>query len=134
MEAALERAAPEVSAEARTLVEMTFLDHVARRSGLPVCRIVGLPEPALVQLLQTVPVGERPPQTGPLKVKLGGPDDAAILRDLAALRRWAGKRGPLVIDLNRGWTRGRLDIDGRACRPSRAGRSGGSGGGPRPPA
>jgi L-Ala-D/L-Glu epimerase / N-acetyl-D-glutamate racemase len=104
VEAALHRAAPEVSAEARTLVEMTFLDHVARRSGLPVWRVVGLPEPAPVQLFQTVPVGERPPQTGPLKVKLGGPEDVAILRDLAAVHRRAGKREPLVIDVNRGWT------------------------------
>ena len=104
LDAALDRAAPYVSAEARTLVEMTFLDHVARRSGLPVWRVVGLPEPAPVQLLRTVPVGERPPQTGPLKVKLGGPNDVAILRDLAALHRRAGKREPLVIDVNRGWT------------------------------
>ncbi len=104
LDAALDRAAPYVSAEARTLVEMTFLDHVARRSGLPVWRVVGLPEPAPVQLLRTVPVGERPPETGPLKVKLGGPNDVAILRDLAALHRRAGKREPLVIDVNRGWT------------------------------
>jgi L-Ala-D/L-Glu epimerase len=104
LQAALGRAAPEVSAEARTLVEMTFLDHVARRRGLPVWGIVGLPEPRPVQLLQTVPVGETPPRAGPLKVKLGGPDDVAILRDLAATRGRAGNREPLVIDVNRGWT------------------------------
>jgi L-alanine-DL-glutamate epimerase-like enolase superfamily enzyme len=105
LEAALDGAAPEVSAEARTLVEMTLLDYVARRSGLPVWGVVGLPEPRPVQLLQTVPVGETPPQTGPLKVKLGGPDDLAILRDLTATRSRAGNREPLVIDVNRGWTR-----------------------------
>jgi L-alanine-DL-glutamate epimerase-like enolase superfamily enzyme len=93
-----------VSAEARTLVEMTFLDHIARQGGLPVWGVIGLPEPRPVQLLQTVPVGESLPQTGPLKVKLGEREDAAILRDLAATRGRAGNREPLVIDVNRGWS------------------------------
>jgi len=105
LSAALDRAALEVSAEARTLVEMTFLDHFARRAGQPVWRVVGLPEPRPVQLLQTVPVGEGLPQNGQLKVKLGGPDDIAILRKLAATRGREGNREPLVIDVNRSWSR-----------------------------
>jgi L-Ala-D/L-Glu epimerase len=88
----------DVEPPVRMLVEMAFLDHLARRAGLPVWRLVGLPEPGLVRLMTTVPIGEPVPTTaGPLKVKLGGPTDASLLRELA------GAPGPLILDVNSGW-------------------------------
>ncbi|HET9138974.1 enolase C-terminal domain-like protein [Actinophytocola sp.] len=96
-----------VSAPARMLVEMAFLDRAARLRGLPVWRLLGLPEPGIVGLVTTVPIGAPLPAAGPVKVKLGGPDDAAVLRDLV------GVRGPVILDVNRGWTR----ADWLALRP-----------------
>jgi L-Ala-D/L-Glu epimerase len=84
---------------ARLLVEMAFLDMLARQAGLPVWRLLGLPEPGLVRLMTTVPIGEPvPATTGPLKVKLGGESDESLLRGLA------GAPGQLVLDVNGGWT------------------------------
>ncbi|MFJ7269917.1 ATP-grasp domain-containing protein [Streptomyces sp. NPDC099050] len=93
-------AADGVSAPARMLVEMAFLDRAARRAGVPVWQLLGLPEPGTVQLLHTVPIGEEIPLDGrPLKIKLGGPDDTEVLRSLA------GVDAPLILDANRGWDR-----------------------------
>ncbi|QGV80458.1 ATP-grasp domain-containing protein [Streptomyces ficellus] len=89
-----------VSAPARMLVEMAFLDRAARLAGVPVWRLLGLPEPGRVRLLHTVPIGEDIPRDGrPLKIKLGGPDDEDVLRSLA------GVDAPLILDANRGWDR-----------------------------
>lgn len=93
-------AADGVSAPARMLVEMAFLDRAARRSGVPVWQLLGLPEPGRIRLLHTVPIGEEIPRDGrPLKIKLGGPDDEAVLRSLL------GVDAPLILDANRGWDR-----------------------------
>ncbi|MFE9241212.1 ATP-grasp domain-containing protein [Streptomyces sp. NPDC007007] len=99
LRAGLEKAAADgVGAPARMLVEMAFLDRAARRAGVPVWRLLGLPEPGRVRLLHTVPIGEDIPLDGrPLKIKLGGADDERILRSLL------GVPAPLILDANRGW-------------------------------
>ncbi|MFH8757252.1 ATP-grasp domain-containing protein [Streptomyces atroolivaceus] len=101
LRAGLEKAAADgVSAPARMLVEMAFLDRAARLAGVPVWRLLGLPEPGRVQLLHTVPIGEDVPVDGrPLKIKLGGADDERVLRSLL------GVDAPLILDANRGWDR-----------------------------
>ncbi|MFE8914585.1 ATP-grasp domain-containing protein [Streptomyces globisporus] len=101
LRAGLEKAAADgVGAPARMLVEMAFLDRAARRAGVPVWRLLGLPEPGRVRLLHTVPIGEDIPLDGrPLKIKLGGADDEQILRSLL------GVPAPLILDANRGWDR-----------------------------
>ncbi|SCK51225.1 L-alanine-DL-glutamate epimerase [Streptomyces sp. WMMB 714] len=89
-----------VSAPARMLVEMAYLDRAARTAGVPVWRLLDLPEPGRVRLLHTVPIGDPVPRDGrPLKIKLGGPDDEEVLRSLA------GVDAPLILDANRGWDR-----------------------------
>ncbi len=99
--ALLDGAAHAASGPARTLVEMAFLDRAARRAGVPVWRLLDLPEPRRIQLMHTVPIGEDIPAEpgGPLKIKLGGRDDASVLRTLV------GTRAPLILDVNRGWSR-----------------------------
>ncbi|MBT2508566.1 ATP-grasp domain-containing protein [Streptomyces sp. ISL-98] len=99
--ARLEKAAADgVSAPARMLVEMAFLDRAARLAGVPVWQLLRLPEPGRVRLLHTVPIGEEIPLDGrPLKIKLGGPDDEQVLRSLV------GVDAPLILDANRGWDR-----------------------------
>ncbi|MFI5617754.1 ATP-grasp domain-containing protein [Streptomyces sp. NPDC051567] len=93
-------AADGVGAPARMLVEMAFLDRAARRAGVPVWHLLGLPEPGLVRLLHTVPIGEDIPLDGrPLKIKLGGAQDERVLRSLL------GVDAPLILDANRGWDR-----------------------------
>jgi len=96
IEAAL-AAASGVSGCVRTLVEMAFLDRAARLRGEPVWALLRLPEPGEVRLMTTVPINEELPSSGLLKIKLGGPGDAAVLRRLAAVD------GPIVLDVNRGW-------------------------------
>jgi L-alanine-DL-glutamate epimerase-like enolase superfamily enzyme len=89
---------------ARMLVEMAFLDRAARLAGLPVWRLLDLPDPGLVRLMHTVPIGEEiPAGTRPLKIKLGGPQDHEVLRGLV------GVRGPVILDVNRGWGRAEWD-------------------------
>jgi L-alanine-DL-glutamate epimerase-like enolase superfamily enzyme len=127
LECRLHDAARTVSAGALMVVEMAFLDRAARLRGLPVWRLLGLPEPGLIRLMTTVPIGEELPNTGrsdvgrsdvgrsdvgpsdvgPLKIKLGGRDDLAVLRGLV------GVPGPIILDVNRGWDR----ADWLAVRP-----------------
>ena len=97
----LERAEAEgVSAPTRMLVEMAFLDRTARTAGLPVWRLLDLPAPGRIDLLNTVPIGQEVPTDGrPLKVKLGGSGDEKVLRSLK------GAPGPLILDVNGGWNR-----------------------------
>ncbi|MFD7702417.1 enolase C-terminal domain-like protein [Streptomyces caelestis] len=92
-------AASAFSAPARMLVEMAFLDRAARTAGLPVWRLLDLPEPGPVRLMHTVPIGEEVPDARPVKIKLGGPRDQEVLRGLV------GVDGPVVLDVNRGWGR-----------------------------
>ncbi|MEU7885534.1 enolase C-terminal domain-like protein [Microbispora bryophytorum] len=99
LEGQLEKAAAEVSACALTLVEMAFLDRAARCAGVPVWRLVGLPDPGVVRLMTTVPIGAEPPAAGPMKIKLGGPGDRALLRRLTRVT------GPVILDVNLGWDR-----------------------------
>lgn len=98
LKAVLAASAEVASGPARTLVEMAWLDALARRAGVPVWRLLGLPDPGRIQLLHTVPLGEEIPERplGPLKIKLGGADDAETLARLADRRR-------VILDVNRGW-------------------------------
>lgn len=92
-------AATGVSNCALMLVEMAFLDWAARLRGQPVWHLLGLPEPGVVRLVTTVPLGDPLPASGPLKIKLGGADDETLLRTLT------GVPGPIILDVNRGWDR-----------------------------
>lgn len=86
------------------LVEMSFLDLLATRAGLPLWRLLALPTPPEIRLWHTVSLGEPVPHgRGRLKVKLGGPRDAEMLTQLRALSRDA----EVIVDVNRGWTRAR---------------------------
>lgn len=96
--ATLDQVGEQVSGPARMLVEMAFLDRAARRAGVPVWRLLDLPEPGTVRLLHTVPIGEEiPAGTRPVKIKLGGHDDDVVLRGLVDVP------GPIILDVNRGW-------------------------------
>jgi L-alanine-DL-glutamate epimerase-like enolase superfamily enzyme len=97
LEARLAQAAATVSSSALMLVEMAFLDHAAKLRATSVWRLLGLPEPGVVRLMTTVPIGEELPRAGVVKIKLGGPDDADLLR------RLVGQPGPVILDANRGW-------------------------------
>ncbi|MGI5500373.1 enolase C-terminal domain-like protein [Lentzea sp. CA-135723] len=96
--AALLAAGDLASGPARMLVEMAFLDRAAKQAGVPVWRLVDLPEPGEVRLLHTVPIGEEiPAAVRPVKIKLGGRDDDAVLAGLV------GVPGPVILDVNCGW-------------------------------
>jgi L-alanine-DL-glutamate epimerase-like enolase superfamily enzyme len=97
LHAALRDAEGTVSGPARMLVEMALLDRAARRAGVPVWRLLGLPEPGRIRLLHTVPFGAPVPDVRPVKVKLGGPGDESLLRGLV------GVPGPVLLDVNQGW-------------------------------
>jgi L-alanine-DL-glutamate epimerase-like enolase superfamily enzyme len=99
LSARLAEAAAHTSGCALMLVEMAFLDRAARRRGVPVWRLLGLPEPGLVRLVTTVPIGDQLPAAGPLKIKLGSAGDEAMLRRLRTVS------GPVILDVNRGWGR-----------------------------
>jgi L-alanine-DL-glutamate epimerase-like enolase superfamily enzyme len=104
----LTRLAGAASAPARMLVEMAFLDRAARCAGRPPWQLLGLPDPGRIRLMHTVPIGaEIPAGLRPLKIKLGGPDDADVLR------RLAGVPGPIILDVNCGWS----EEDWAALRP-----------------
>jgi L-alanine-DL-glutamate epimerase-like enolase superfamily enzyme len=96
--AARERGCP---ATACLLAEMAFLDLVAREAAQPLWRLLDLPEPADVELWQTVAVGDAPraSRTARYKVKLGGPDDRWVLQQLA------GREAEIIVDVNGGWDR-----------------------------
>ncbi len=105
LRALLYAAAGSVSGPARAVVEMAWLDALARRAGTPVWRLLGLPDPGRVQLLHTIPLGEPIPDRpyGPLKLKLGGAGDEEALGLLV------GRAGPVILDVNRGWDRARWE-------------------------
>lgn len=94
---ALRDAEAATTGPARMLVEMALLDRAARRAGVPVWRLLGLPEPGRIRLLHTVPFGASVPDARPVKVKLGGPGDESLLRGLV------GVPGPVLLDVNQGW-------------------------------
>ncbi|MEU4625422.1 enolase C-terminal domain-like protein [Actinoplanes sp. NPDC023801] len=86
----------------RMLVEMALLDLLARRAALPLWRLLGLPQPEPYRVFRTLSVGAAPDpaDTGPIKVKLGGPRDVEVLRRLAQ-----DPDRPVIVDVNRGWSR-----------------------------
>jgi L-alanine-DL-glutamate epimerase-like enolase superfamily enzyme len=82
------------------LTEMALLDRAARHAACPVWRLLGLPDPGCVQLLNTVTIGDDVTVSArPLKVKLGFDGDAAVLA------RLIGRPGPILLDVNEGWDR-----------------------------
>lgn len=84
------------------LVEMAFLDLMARRAGLPLSKLLALSVPEEIRLWRTISMGDPvPADCDRLKVKLGGPRDAAVLAELGAL----GPDAEVIVDVNRGWTR-----------------------------
>ncbi|UMP00010.1 enolase C-terminal domain-like protein [Amycolatopsis sp. EV170708-02-1] len=90
----------QASGPARLLVEMAYLDLLAKDAAVPVWHLLGLPPPRNIRLVRTVPLDEEfPERQRPLKVKLGGPDDERILGRLSAVP------GPIILDVNRGWGR-----------------------------
>lgn len=99
LHAAERRGAPPT---ARLLAEMALLDWVALRAGLPVWRLLDLPRPEPIRIAHTLSRGEavQPGSGRPLKVKLGGRDDEAVLERLRPLAE-AGVE--VVVDVNRGW-------------------------------
>lgn len=102
LKAALTEVEDTVSGPARMLVEMAVLDAAARRAGVAVWQLLGLPAPSRVQLMYTVSFGEPvPTDIRPVKVKLGGPEDETVLRQLI------GAPGPILLDVNRGWNAAR---------------------------
>lgn len=91
------------SAASTLLAEMAVLDVLARAAGQPAWSFADLPTPLdRVPLWHTVSVGaEMPVQTGRFKVKLGGPNDAAVLQRLAERSQ---PDDEFLVDVNRGWT------------------------------
>jgi len=85
---------------AALLAEMTALDLLARAEQAPLWALLQLPEPpSLLALWATVPIGEPIDSASPrIKVKLGGPNDAALLDQLRAAC------GEVLVDVNRGWS------------------------------
>ncbi|MBX7268188.1 hypothetical protein KIF24_20585 [Micromonospora sp. Llam7] len=87
---------------ARMLAEMALLDLAGVVAGQPLWLLLGLRPPVPLRLWRTVSRGA---VAGPipgdrLKVKLGGPQDAATLELLAATAR---PDRAVVVDVNRGW-------------------------------
>lgn len=83
------------------LVEMCVLDLLCSRATMPLWRLLGIARPARrIEVFHTLSLGETVPNGGQarLKVKVGGPDDEAVLDALIA------SGCPTLLDANRGWT------------------------------
>ena len=103
----LQRALP--PGAARNALDCAFWDLEARRHGMPVWRLAGLPEPRPVVTAFTITL-DKPPvmaaqaaenrQRPLLKVKLGGPDDIERVREV----RSAAPDSELIVDANEAWT------------------------------
>ncbi len=107
---AIERPFPHYHRSAKAALETAVLDVAGRRAGVSVRRLLGAPEPAVATsftlgLGTPEDVAERCRDArdrgyGTLKLKLGGPDDAALL---AAVRD-AAPDVRLRVDANAAWT------------------------------
>src|SRR5436305_7313763 len=116
--AALQQAMP--PGAARNALDCAFWDLAAKRAGVPVHRLAGLPAPKPLTTAYTISLAtpeamaEAAVRAAPrtlLKVKLGGPDDPARI---AAVRH-AAPRAELIVDANEGWTDDNLVQNLAAC-------------------
>lgn len=96
-------------ATARTALELALYDRIGRRSGLPLYRLLDLPEPRPMPTSFTIAIDtpEAMAQMAAqiqdypiIKVKLGSEDDEARLAAIRAARPDARLR----VDANAGWT------------------------------
>jgi L-alanine-DL-glutamate epimerase-like enolase superfamily enzyme len=97
-------------APARCAVELALYDRIARRQGVPLYRLVGLPAPRpqptsftiAIDTPQAMAAAALQARDYPiLKIKLGSDDDETRLADIRAARPDARLR----VDANAGWTR-----------------------------
>src|SRR5207237_1842626 len=116
--AALQQAMP--AGAARNALDCAFWDLAAKRAGVPVHRLAGLPAPKprttayTISLATPEAMAEAAARAAPrtlLKVKLGAPDDPVRI---AAVRH-AAPRAELIIDANEGWTEDNLVQNLAAC-------------------
>ncbi len=96
-------------APARSALDLALHDRLARRQGLPLYRLLGLPAPPALPTSFTIAIAEpeemarlaRDARRYPvLKIKLGSDDDEARLAAVRAARPDARLR----VDANSGWT------------------------------
>ena len=98
---------------ARNLCDLLLWDWAAKKTGMPVWRLAGLPEPTAAPTAFTLSLAA--PETMAkaaaeakaypiLKIKMGAEDDAARLRAIRAARPDA----TLLVDANEGWDRSTL--------------------------
>ena len=105
---------------ARNALDCALWDLEAKRSGLPVHVLAGLPIPAALVTAYTISLGapdvmakaaaaaaSRPL----LKIKLGAPGDPARIRAV----RMAAPKAELIVDANEGWNDGNLAENIAAC-------------------
>jgi L-alanine-DL-glutamate epimerase-like enolase superfamily enzyme len=116
--AELQRAMP--AGAARNALDCAFWDLEAKRAGVPVHELAGLPAPRAVTTAYTISLGT--PETRAqaaraaagralLKIKLGGPGDPERI----AAVRVAAPHAELIVDANEGWTAGNLADNLAAC-------------------
>jgi L-alanine-DL-glutamate epimerase-like enolase superfamily enzyme len=105
---------------ARNALDCAFWDYEAKKAGIPVHRLAGLPQPRPLVTAFTLSLGSpgtmaaaaRNAAARPLlKVKLGGPDDAACI---AAVRH-AAPDAELIVDANEAWRPDILATQFAAC-------------------
>jgi L-alanine-DL-glutamate epimerase-like enolase superfamily enzyme len=87
---------------------MALHDRIARRKGLPLWRLLGVPEPSALRTCMTIAIAapdemarlaEQYRSYTALKIKLGGPSDIETLEAVRAVYP-----GPIRVDANTGWT------------------------------
>jgi L-Ala-D/L-Glu epimerase len=97
-------------APARCALDLALHDRVARRAGLPVWQVLGLPRPPVLQTCVTIAIAEpdemaqqaaEVSQYETLKIKLGSDDDFGRLKAI----REARPDAKLRVDANAGWGR-----------------------------
>jgi L-alanine-DL-glutamate epimerase-like enolase superfamily enzyme len=115
---ALQAAMP--AGAARNALDCALWDVNAKQTGRPVHDLAGLLAPKPLVTAYTISLGapaamadaaEKAASRALLKVKLGGPDDAACI---AAVRR-AAPKAELIVDANEGWDAGNLAQNLAAC-------------------
>ncbi len=108
---------------ARNALDCALWDLEAKRSGIPVHALAGLPEPRALITAYTISIGTPDAMAAAaaqaahrplLKVKLGGAGDPSRI---AAIRR-AAPRADLIVDANEGWTADNLAENLAACAAS----------------
>ncbi len=108
------RSGGELEGAAAAALELARLDLAAKQTGRRAREVLGLPEPAPVPILYTIPladlkrtraVAEREAWRPVLKLKLGADDDLARVR----AARLGAPSARLLVDVNEGWDLARLN-------------------------